>query len=163
MRGRKNISPAVISTCEWGRGRGRVQKADRLASEGRNRSACCFGLMFSKSFLPSASLLAIAAQGIFAVSLKRATYPNPIPLAGNSSTVRDPTLCKDPSTSTYYVFSTGNGIPIRSSQDLVTWNYVGEVWPDGAPWGEQYNNASNNFWAPDCTIKDGKWMVRVAP
>jgi arabinan endo-1,5-alpha-L-arabinosidase len=108
------------------------------------------------------SAFAIFAHGTLAsaVASKRATYPNPIALSGNTSAVRDPTLCKDPSSSTYYVFSTGVGIPIRSSKDLVHWEYVGQVWPDGASWGDQYNNNSNIFWAPDCTILDGKWIVR---
>lgn len=120
--------------------------------------------MFSTKSVASVSLLAsFFAQGALAAAskTKRATYPNPIALSGNTSAVRDPSLCKDPSTNTYYVFSTGVGIEIRSSQDLIAWEYVGEVWPDGAPWGDEYNNASNTFWAPDCTIEDGNWRVSL--
>ena len=114
-----------------------------------------------KSLAVIVPLLGWLAQSCLAKSseLKRATYPEPIPLAGNTSVIRDPTLCQDPTTKEYYIFSTGANIEIRKSTDLVTWEWVGVVWPDGAPWGDAYNGASNIFWAPDCTISNGVWKV----
>ena len=82
-------------------------------------------------------------------------YPPPIPSLGDLGPVRDPAPCKDPETSKYYVFGTGQGITIRTSPDLQHWDLIGEVFPNGAPWADPYNNASSNLWAPDCTIENG--------
>lgn len=49
----------------------------------------------------------------------------------------------------FYCFSTGNGIPIRKSNDLITWQRIGTVFTTPPPWvaGEFPN--SRYFWAPD--------------
>jgi len=37
----------------------------------------------------------------------------------------DPTIIKSHTDGLYYIFSTGRGLPIRRSKDLVTWEGVG--------------------------------------
>ncbi|CAK5276033.1 unnamed protein product [Mycena citricolor] len=66
--------------------------------------------------------------------------------------VHDPTMCKR-SDGTYFVFSTGTGIEIRTSPDRTAWTHVGSVWPNGASWTDAYTGTSNGaLWAPDCTV-----------
>jgi len=82
-------------------------------------------------------------------------------VTGNTA-VHDPTMCKDNS-GTYYVFcklagfrmgqsantsvlrssATAVGIEIRTSKDRTAWTLIGKVWPNGAPWTDQYTGTSN--------------------
>ncbi|KAJ7600462.1 glycoside hydrolase family 43 protein [Mycena floridula] len=82
-------------------------------------------------------------------------------VTGNTA-VHDPSLCKDAS-GTYFVFSTGVGIEIRTSTDRIAWTFRGLVWPNGASWTDQYTGTSNGaLWAPDCTIVNGKFILYYA-
>ena len=55
----------------------------------------------------------------------------PEKLTGDVRSVHDPAIVKDGDT--WYIFSTGWGIPIRRSSDLSHWESVGSVFPDGLP------------------------------
>ncbi|KAJ3523196.1 hypothetical protein NM688_g8766 [Phlebia brevispora] len=100
------------------------------------------------------SLLLLLVQCAFACA-----FPEPLPVTGNV-TVHDPTICKDYN-GTYWVFSTGTGIDIRSSPDRIHWTYEGAVFPDGSPWADGY--AVDNFlWAPDCTYINGEFWLYYA-
>lgn len=46
-------------------------------------------------------------------------YPNPGTVTGDTSGVHDPSVCKVDGT--YYLYSTGIGIPIRTSTDRIAW------------------------------------------
>ncbi|KDR82661.1 hypothetical protein GALMADRAFT_238117, partial [Galerina marginata CBS 339.88] len=82
-------------------------------------------------------------------------------VTGNTA-VHDPTMCKDNS-GTYFVFSTAIGIEIRTSKDRIAWTLMGKVWPNGAPWTDQFTGTSNgNLWAPDCTYLDGEFILYYA-
>lgn len=82
-------------------------------------------------------------------------------VTGNTA-VHDPTMCKD-SSGKYFVFSTAVGIEIRTSTDRTAWTLVGKVWPNGAPWTDQYTGTSNgNLWAPDCTYVNGQFILYYA-
>ncbi|KAF9568809.1 glycoside hydrolase family 43 protein [Agrocybe pediades] len=82
-------------------------------------------------------------------------------VTGNTA-VHDPTMCKDNS-GTYYVFSTAVGIEIRTSKDRTAWTLIGKVFPNGAPWTDQYTGTSNgNLWAPDCTYLNGQFYLYYA-
>ncbi|CAL1699850.1 unnamed protein product [Somion occarium] len=71
-------------------------------------------------------------------------------------------MCKD-NTGKYWVFSTGVGIEIRSSTDRIAFTRVGVVWPNGAPWTDQYTGTSNGaLWAPDCTYMNGQFYLYYA-
>ncbi|GLB38305.1 putative glycosyl hydrolase 43 family protein [Lyophyllum shimeji] len=79
-------------------------------------------------------------------------------VTGNTA-VHDPTMCKD-NTGKYFVFSTAVGIEIRTSTDRIAWTLIGKVWPNGAPWTDQYTGTSNgNLWAPDCTYLNGQFYL----
>lgn len=74
----------------------------------------------------------------------------------------DPTMCKDNS-GTYFVFSTGPGIEIRTSTDRTAWTLRGLVWPNGASWTNTYTGTTNgSLWAPDCYYQNGKFILYYA-
>ncbi|EEB86783.1 hypothetical protein MPER_16128, partial [Moniliophthora perniciosa FA553] len=58
-------------------------------------------------------------------------------------------MCKDGS-GKYWLFSTGDGISIRTSPDRVTFTSVGKVFPDGTPWADPYTGGDKHLWAPEC-------------
>ncbi|KAG8710184.1 hypothetical protein FRC09_000250 [Ceratobasidium sp. 395] len=89
-------------------------------------------------------------------------YPNPGTLKGNID-VHDPSMCRD-SSGKYFLFSTGVGLPIRTSTDRITWTLVGNVWANNqATWTDTYTGTSNgNLWAPDCTYKSGTFYLYYA-
>ena len=58
--------------------------------------------------------------------------------------VHDPTMCKD-NAGTYFVFSTGTGIEIRTSTDRTAWTKTGLVWPNGASWTDEYTGVSDGY------------------
>ena len=70
-------------------------------------------------------------------------------LAGDVTPVHDPDIVK--SGGWYYVYSTGAGIPIRRSRDLVHWERVGQVFASGA-----------DIWAPDLSFFAGRWHLYYA-
>ncbi|KAI5117913.1 hypothetical protein M0805_003605 [Coniferiporia weirii] len=101
----------------------------------------------------SLAILALVGSGY--------AYPNPGVVTGDTE-VHDPTLCKD-SSGTYFLYSTGVGIEIRTSTDRIAWTYAGVVWPDGASWTDEYTDTSDgSLWAPDCTIIDGEFYLYYA-
>ncbi|THH04191.1 hypothetical protein EW145_g5700 [Phellinidium pouzarii] len=85
-------------------------------------------------------------------------YPNPIAIYGNTA-ADDPMLCKDGS-GTYFLYSTGPGIEVRTSTDRITWTYAGVVWPDGASWTDPFTNTTNgSLWAPDSLLRGINFRV----
>lgn len=65
----------------------------------------------------------------------------------------------------FYVFSTGPGIMIRRSSDLVNWTYIGSAFPKGIPdWAKaDVPGASPDFiWAPDIMKVDGRFFLYYA-
>ncbi len=73
----------------------------------------------------------------------------------------------DPSTivkekSTYWNFSTGHGVQIKSSADLNTWVNSGQVFDKGQ-WPEWINtyvpDFKGHFWAPECIYMTGKYYL----
>ncbi|KAH8115650.1 glycoside hydrolase family 43 protein [Phellopilus nigrolimitatus] len=96
--------------------------------------------------------------GLLALASSCYAYPNPDTVTGNT-TLHDPSVCKDNS-GTYFLFTSGVGIQIRTSTDRVAWTYAGTAFPDGASWTDQYTNTSNGpLWAPDCTYVDGQFHI----
>ncbi|KAF8305786.1 Arabinanase/levansucrase/invertase [Clavulina sp. PMI_390] len=79
-------------------------------------------------------------------------YPSPNLVTGYYTAATDPSkACRDNS-GTYYLFTTGVGIRIRTSTNRVAWTDAGEVWPNGASWTDAYTGTSDgSLWAPDCT------------
>jgi arabinan endo-1,5-alpha-L-arabinosidase len=63
---------------------------------------------------------------------------------------------------TYYIFSTGPGIPIRTSTDLVHWQSIGQVFPGTPAWATSLIPGATEFWAPDVVYFDGEYHLYYA-
>lgn len=65
---------------------------------------------------------------------------------GDFRGVHDPCLIREGEW--FWLFSTGRGIPVRRSRDLVRWERVGEVFP-----------GKGDIWAPDITFRNGRFVL----
>lgn len=77
--------------------------------------------------------------------------------------VHDPSLIK--AGDTYYLFSTGRGIPVKTSTDRVHWENARRVFPDSLlpAWHrEDIPSQDGNLWAPDISEIDGKYYLYYA-
>ena len=77
---------------------------------------------------------------------------------GGTRNVHDPSLLRQGDA--YYLFSTGRGIPIRKSGDLVRWDDAGRVFPDGPPeWAKREVPGARSLWAPDISFTEGEYRL----
>ncbi|KAJ3926853.1 MAG: glycosyl hydrolase [Lentinula lateritia] len=115
---------------------------DQLIDEGQaqrpfkleiNMSVLVTSIMRRSLFLLSLSALSSVVKAVV----------GPGVVTGNTA-VHDPTMCKHDK-GTYYVFSTGVGIEIRTSPDRTAWTLAGLVWPNGASWTDPYTGTTNGF------------------
>lgn len=76
----------------------------------------------------------------------------------------DPTAIVAPTpTGGYYVVSTGPGIPLWHSSDLVHWEALGSVFPNRVPaWAEAAVPGHRGVWAPDISYHDGWYYLYYA-
>ncbi len=74
--------------------------------------------------------------------------------------VSDPRIIQQGST--FYVFSTGPGIPIRASTDLIHWHEVGQVFAAVPAWALAQVPGATEFWAPDISFFDGTYHLYYA-
>lgn len=86
------------------------------------------------------------------------------PARGDVAPVRDPSIIREGKT--YYVFSTdpalhapGQYLPIRCSEDRVTWRLCGHVFTAMPPWVQQAVPQANNLWAPDISFFNGLYHL----
>lgn len=85
---------------------------------------------------------------LLSVAGSRTFSQNAPPTPNAIRNVHDPCIIKDGDF--YYVFSTGAGIPIRRSRDLVHWERIGRVFADAVPaWATKEIPGSTSLWAPD--------------
>lgn len=105
-------------------------------------------------------ILCILATVIVALtafpSAALADYPNPGVVTGDVA-VHDPAMIK--SNGTYFLFSTGNGIDIRTSTDRTAFRRIGAAFPNGASWAHPFTGGSNNLWAPDISFRNGQFYL----
>ncbi|GJN87652.1 hypothetical protein Rhopal_000607-T1 [Rhodotorula paludigena] len=96
------------------------------------------------------ALAAASAALVQTPLLQTQKYPDPIKVTGDTD--HDPSLAKGPD-GTYFLFGTGNQLPIHSSPDRVNWTYIGDVFPSSAPVAtDPYTHQRNgDLWAPDVT------------
>jgi arabinan endo-1,5-alpha-L-arabinosidase len=81
-----------------------------------------------------------------------ATDSNRMPL------VHDPAIIRQGQS--YYLFSTGRGIPIRVSTDMVHWQRVGRVFENDSPqWAKEAYPEATWLWAPDISFSRGLYRV----
>lgn len=116
------------------------------------------------------SLMAVVT-GAFVACSGLVPAGTPVVQAGSTAQydfVHDPTIIREGET--YYVFSTGdpNGIvgngniQIRSSTDLVHWQYRGTVFSKIPDWITKTVGSLQNLWAPDISYFDGLYHLYYA-
>jgi arabinan endo-1,5-alpha-L-arabinosidase len=124
--------------------------------------------------LESKVLLGKAAHGIAVLELpatqtrllkigqlqSSATAARPYHVAGAVTGVTDPTIIKQGNT--YYLFSTGPGIAIRASTDLIHWQRMGQVFPSVPDWASSIVPGATEFWAPAVAFFDGEYHLYYA-
>jgi arabinan endo-1,5-alpha-L-arabinosidase len=84
----------------------------------------------------------------------------PSELSGAVQGVSDPSIIKQGDT--YTIFSTGPGLPIRSSTDLVHWQEIGQVFATIPAWAQVKIPGATGFWAPDITFFHGQYHLYYA-
>ncbi len=62
----------------------------------------------------------------------------------------------------FYLFSTGTGIPIHRSKDLISWQRIGVVFHDPPAWANKEFPGSRYFWAPDISYFGGTYHLYFA-
>lgn len=83
--------------------------------------------------------------------------PSPVILQGDLH-AHDPSLIK--ADGTYYVFSTGGGLQIRTSTDLIHWQYAGPVFDAIPAWiSRAVGNDVSDLWAPDIAYHNGIYYL----
>ena len=83
---------------------------------------------------------------------------NAVPVENAIRHVHDPCLIKQGDT--YYLFSTGHGIPIRRSKDLVHWEAAGRVFTADVPeWAKAEIPGTVFPWAPDIAFLNGRYFL----
>ncbi|MBL7153371.1 MAG: arabinan endo-1,5-alpha-L-arabinosidase [Phycisphaerae bacterium] len=79
---------------------------------------------------------------------------------GLTKGVPDPTIIESNQDGRYYIFSTGRGIPIHCSKDLVNWERVGRVFDTSVPdWARAEVPGARNIWAPEISYFNGKYHL----
>jgi len=72
--------------------------------------------------------------------------------------VHDPVMIKQDGT--YYLFSTGRGIAVWSSKDMVNWKHEKSVFAQAPEWANSVvPNFENHIWAPDISYHNGQYYL----
>jgi arabinan endo-1,5-alpha-L-arabinosidase len=83
--------------------------------------------------------------------------PSILPLTGITAPIHDPTLIKEGDR--YYVFSTGPGISIHCSKDMLYWTNCGKALTLYPQWVYQAIPGVTDLWAPDIVFLDGTFHL----
>ena len=78
----------------------------------------------------------------------------------SSRNIHDPAVIREGET--YYLFATGNGIPIRCSPDLKVWRLCSTVFSVDPAWLFEAVPGVTNLWAPDISYRDGLYYLYYA-
>ena len=79
------------------------------------------------------------------------------PQTGAVTDVHDPCIMK--CGYYFYIYCTGDRIPIRRSGDLLFWEYRGNVFHEIPAWGLQEVPGVSNIWAPDISFFNGTYHL----
>jgi arabinan endo-1,5-alpha-L-arabinosidase len=102
-------------------------------------------------------LLMFVVALLIAPAMGRAATPSDPPVERGDIHVHDPMMIAQGRT--YYVFSTGGGLEIRSSTDLRTWRYDGTVFDTIPTWVTDAVGPITDLWAPDVSYYDGLYHL----
>lgn len=126
--------------------------------EGRRRwleCVLCLALLFASACSGSKPVQAAFSSA--------PTLLNDYKLTGSVAPVRDPSMIRQGST--YYLFSTDDGVPvggslpIRCSADLMAWTECGHVFDQVPAWVLQKVPGVAGLWAPDISYFNGEYHV----
>jgi arabinan endo-1,5-alpha-L-arabinosidase len=78
-------------------------------------------------------------------------------LTGVTAPIHDPTLVR--AGGIYYVFATGQGIPIHCSKDMIYWDNCGKALPAYPAWVYKAVPGVTDLWAPDVVFWDWKFHL----
>jgi arabinan endo-1,5-alpha-L-arabinosidase len=107
--------------------------------------------------LVAALLTAAVVQAPAAATVTAAEYPYPGAVSGDVA-VHDPAVVKA-ADGTYFLFSTGNGIEIRTSTDRTAFRRAGSAFSGSVSWAHPFTGGSNNLWAPDVSFHNGRYYL----
>ncbi|APR80535.1 Arabinan endo-1,5-alpha-L-arabinosidase [Minicystis rosea] len=79
---------------------------------------------------------------------------------GDITNVHDPSIAS--AAGRYYLFSTGAGLPVRTSPDLATWTSAGTVFAQNPAWVVQRFGELDSLWAPDISYFNGAYHLYYA-
>ncbi|MDQ3789893.1 MAG: family 43 glycosylhydrolase, partial [Actinomycetota bacterium] len=99
--------------------------------------------------------MTVLAAAITQAPIAAAEYPYPGTVTGDVA-VHDPSMVKA-ADGTYFLFSTGEGIEIRTSTDRTAFRRAGSAFPNGASWAHPFTGGSNTLWAPDVSFHNGRY------
>ena len=104
----------------------------------------------------------IVPRSWMAIALPVACFWMPASLAqqGGVPRVHDPSVIRRGDT--YTLFSTGRGVPIKKSGDLIRWEDAGRVFPEaeGMPeWAAREIPGAQTLWAPDISLFAGEYHL----
>lgn len=105
---------------------------------------------------PFVAIIAILVSGVFA-SAQPATAPYELALTGAIRQARDPVIAYHDGR--YYLFTTGPGIPIRCSDDLLHWEGCGLVFVGLPSWAREQVPGATAIWAPDISFFNGRYHL----
>ncbi|MFI9586207.1 arabinan endo-1,5-alpha-L-arabinosidase [Streptomyces sp. NPDC052236] len=83
-------------------------------------------------------------------------YPNPGRVTGDI-VVHDPTMIRT-SSGQYLLYSTGDGMQLRTSADRTAFGRNGSAFPTRPGWWRNYSSTSD-VWAPDISYHGGKYLM----
>ncbi len=78
-------------------------------------------------------------------------------LHGSIRQVHDPVLISE--AGRYYLYSTGTGIPVRCSDDMLTWELCSMVFSQLPDWARTYVPGVTQVWAPDISFFSGRYHL----
>jgi arabinan endo-1,5-alpha-L-arabinosidase len=101
-------------------------------------------------------LLGFMLGNILIIVLASSTFAQ----TGDVTFVHDPCIIK--SGDYYYIFSTGDRIEMRRSNDLQNWRRLNQVFQSIPEWGVQEVPGASNIWAPDIFYRDSTYYLYYA-
>src|SRR5262249_51779108 len=112
---------------------------------------------FSKSAATAAPTQAGGPTPTFSAQQNAAALPQ---LHGDIIAIHDPSMIK--AGGKYYIFSTGPGILIHCSDDMITWKSCQWIFPVNPFWIKAAVPGVGDLWAPDISFFAGKYHVYYA-